>query len=522
MKHSIRVKMIVTLIILLLSSIFVCWFLNKQYLAEYYKDKKVTFLETMYSEVESALEEFVEAEDSDDADTAFEVLNSKLNVLSGNNNVSLNIFSAYVTYTVSKFGETQPTVFIKGLYPRLITKDQTELLQSSVGKYFEDSNKSKSHYLVKNDDYTIMKVFDTRTQSNYIELFGELSDVQDGYYIYVNSNFEGINESVEIANQFLGYVGILVILIASIIMFFVTRSFTEPIYQLSNIARNMSNLDFTVKYKNARKDEIGVLGNSINVLSEQLEHTISELKSANNELQKDIANKVQIDEMRKEFLSNVTHELKTPIALIQGYAEGLKENISDDQESREFYCEVIIDEAAKMNTMVKKLLTLNQLESGNDMVTFEHFDIVLVIKSVINSVDILLQQKNVKVIFDDSSEVLVWADEYMIEEVIMNYISNAINHVKEPNVIEIKLIFHDGLVRVAVFNTGDSIPEEDLPNIWTKFYKVDKARTREYGGNGIGLSIVKAIMNSHNQCFGVRNRETGVEFWFELDVENRM
>mgnify|MGYP000470756912 CR=1 FL=1 len=138
-------------------------------------------------------------------------------------------------------------------------------------------------------------------------------------------------------------------------------------------------------------------------MSEQLEKTISELKSANNQLLKDIENKEKIDQMRQEFLNNVSHELKTPIALVQGYAEGLKENISDDPESREFYCDVIMDEAAKMNKLVKNLLTLNQLESGRDEVSMERFDIVSLIRGVLQSMDIMIQQKEAKVSFEHQS-----------------------------------------------------------------------------------------------------------------------
>ena len=256
------------------------------------------------------------------------------------------------------------------------------------------------------------------------------------------------------------------------------------------------------------------------MLSEQLETKISELKSANNELKGDIEKKERIDEMRKEFLSNVSHELKTPIALIQGYAEGLKDNISEDQESREFYCDVIIDEAAKMNHMVKKLLTLNQIEFGNGQVEFERFDITALLRSVLNATNIMFRQKEVTLDFPEYDPVYVWGDEYRIEEVITNYISNALNHVEQAGRISVRLKLLEGRVRVSVFNTGQPIPEEDIDLIWEKFYKVDKARTREYGGNGIGLSIVKAIMNSINQACGVKNWENGVEFWFELDRQS--
>ena len=234
----------------------------------------------------------------------------------------------------------------------------------------------------------------------------------------------------------------------------------------------------------------------------------------------DVTEKNNAERTRREFSANVSHELKTPIALIQGYAEGLYDNINDDSESREFYCEVIMDEADKMNKMVKKLLTLNQIEFGNNQVNFEHFDIVQVVRTVINSATLLAKQKEAQIEIDDYPQIYVWADEYMIEEVVTNYVSNAINHVDGEKKIKVSLKKTDKVVRVSVFNTGKCIPEEELDKIWIKFYKVDKARTREYGGSGIGLSIVKAIMESMNQKCGVLNHEDGVEFWFELDIEN--
>ena len=220
-----------------------------------------------------------------------------------------------------------------------------------------------------------------------------------------------------------------------------------------------------------------------------------------------------------EFLSNVSHELKTPIALIQGYAEGLKEGINDDAESREYYCEVIMDEASKMNQMVKKLLTLNQMEFGNDMVTMERFDITELIGTYLQSAAILCRQKGINLQMEDCPPVNVWADEFMVEEVFGNYFSNAINHVAGKRVIDVKLTLEEKKVRVSVFNTGAQIPEESLPHIWEKFYKVDKARTREYGGSGVGLSIVKAAMEAMNQRYGAINYDNGVEFWFELEAE---
>jgi len=225
--------------------------------------------------------------------------------------------------------------------------------------------------------------------------------------------------------------------------------------------------------------------------------------------------------MRTEFIGNVSHELKTPIALIQGYAEGLKEGISDDPESRAFYCEVIMDEANKMNQLVKNLLTLNQLEFGEDEVTFERLDIVELIRGILQSNEILIQQKQAEVRFQAEQPVYVWADEFKVEQVVRNYLSNALNHLDNERIIDIRLTVREEAekVRVSVFNTGAQIPQEDKEQIWNKFYKVDKARTREYGGHGIGLSIVRAIMESFHQEYGVDNYENGVAFWFELDLK---
>ena len=183
----------------------------------------------------------------------------------------------------------------------------------------------------------------------------------------------------------------------------------------------MSNLEFDVKFSGKKEDEITFLGNHMNRLSEALEKTISELKTANNELHRDIEQKTRNDEMRKEFLSNVSHELKTPIALIQGYAEGLRECINDDPESRDFYCEVIMDEAGKMNRMVKNLLTFNELEFGHEAVTMERLDLALMIQNMLQSARILFEQKQVRLIYEQTEPVHVWANEYKLQEVLNNY-----------------------------------------------------------------------------------------------------
>ena len=328
-------------------------------------------------------------------------------------------------------------------------------------------------------------------------------NLDDGSQFLLRSPVESIKESAAISNRFLLYIGSILIVITVLLIWYFSKRITEPLRELARLSDRMADLDFEAKYTSGGSNE----------------STISELKKANNSLQKDIEQKDKLEKMRNEFLGNVSHELKTPIALIQGYAEGLKEGVNEDAESRDFYCDVIMDEAAKMNRMVKNLLTLNQLEFGDEDIVFDRFNLTALIRGVLQSMEILADQADATVNFRQTEDIYVWADEFKVEQVVRNYVSNAFHHVSGDKVIEVKMIVEGDKVRVTVFNTGTPIPEEDIGHIWDKFYKVDKAHTREYGGNGIGLSIVKAIMKSFHQQYGVKNYDNGVEFWFELDVK---
>lgn len=391
-----------------------------------------------------------------------------------------------------------------------------DMLQKQLAGYLLNQAQKHSRILSSTEEYQISRSKSPWNKEEYLEMWGEFGD---GSIFLIRSPIESIRESASLSNRFLVIIGCFMIVICIALIWYFSKRLTDPILELAALSERMANLDFEAKYTHGGDDEIGNLGANFNRMSEKLESTISELKSANNSLMKDIEQKEKLEQMRNDFLGNVSHELKTPIALIQGYAEGLKEGISDDPESREFYCDVIIDEAAKMNQMVKNLLALNQLEFGDGDIEFERFDLTAVIRGILQSMEILAQQDDIRVIFRQQEPVYVWADEFKVEQVVRNYVSNAFHHAGLEKVIEVRIKLQDEKARVTVFNTGAPIPEEDAAHIWDKFYKVDKAHTREYGGNGIGLSIVKAIMESFHQRYGVNNYDNGVEFWFELDVK---
>lgn len=489
-KHSLTLQLTATILGLVAGTVLLCWFLNTTFLGFYYTYNKQKVMLDGFSTInaESAKGNL----NSDNFDISFEKI-------CANGNISIMIISA------------------DGTVVRASVHDTDMLKRQFMEVLFGNSIESSTEVLKKTNNYVLEKQIDTRLKSEYLILWGTL---EDGNLILMRTALESIRESAWISNRFLAYIGVCAFVISAFISIIISRKIAGPILEMTEISRRMTNLDFNAKFQSRGENEIDQLGEHMNQLSEALEKTISELKSANNQLQIDIEKKTQIDEMRKEFLSNVSHELKTPLALIQGYAEGLQECINDDAESRSFYCEVIMDEADKMNQMVKKLLSLNQLEFGNDIVTMERFDLTELISGVISSSSILLKQNEISLTFNTDMPMYVWADEFKVEEVVTNYLSNAIHHADFEKHIDIKYTRMDDYVRVSVFNTGRPIPEEDIDQIWIKFYKVDKARTREYGGSGIGLSIVKAIMDSFHRDCGVINHTDGVEFWFELDTKN--
>lgn len=487
MKYSIRKQFALVFGLLMAGTVLLCWFINNTFLEKYYLNNKKKAMTSAYQIINEAFNK---------GTIGTEEFDIEFLKICGKNNINIVLLDT----------ETRTI--------KASVNDYEILSRQLLDYLFQKNSGENDRLLAEEENYEMHIALDVRTRLEYVDMWGILDN---GNLFLFRSPLESIRESVELANRFLAYVGTGAAIFSALIILLVSRKITEPIMELTRISERMKHLDFDAKYEGNSKTEIFLLGQNINELSEALEFTISELKSANNELKRDIERKNEIDEMRKEFLSNVSHELKTPIALIQGYAEGLKEEINDDAESREFYCEVIMDEASKMNHMVKKLLTLNQLEFGNNTITMERFDITALIRNYLQSAAILCRQKEIRVQMEEYPPVYVWADEFMIEEVFGNYFSNAINHVAENRVIDVKLTLKENKVRVSVFNTGIPIPEESLPHIWEKFYKVDKARTREYGGSGVGLSIVKATMEALNQSYGAINYDNGVEFWFEVE-----
>ena len=379
------------------------------------------------------------------------------------------------------------------------------------------SNDDSIKMLQQTDQYDIYTEKFPGSDDTYLVLLGFLPDDN---IVFLRTSYAGISRILGIIDRFFLFMVILALLISTILSHYAVRSFSKPLYGIIDITKRISNFDFQARYYPQKiYNELDDLGEHINEMSTTLKRAIEQLRAANDSLKHDLEVREETENMRKEFVSNVSHELKTPIALIQGYAEGLQEGIMDDENSRQIYLDIIIDEANKMNRLVREMLVLNQLEAGQMNMDMVDFNLTEMIDSVVDSNKINFEAQNITYSFINKEECIVHADEFLVEQVITNFISNAIHYVLNENIINVRYDFvKKGKVRISVFNSGNNIAKKDIKHIWEKFYKADKARSREYGGSGIGLSVVKAIMDLLHEKYGVENLENGVEFWFELSL----
>ncbi|MFA9398081.1 MAG: sensor histidine kinase [Clostridiaceae bacterium] len=337
--------------------------------------------------------------------------------------------------------------------------------------------------------------------------------------IELRIHLESIKTNIKLSNNFFLIIGLIAFIISMIFAYIVSIYFTKPITEMNDATNRMKDLNFDTSCEVISNDEIGQLAESINEMSMELSNTINSLNDKNIQLQKEIEEKNKLDQKRRTLLNNVSHELKTPLALMQGYAEGLKLNVVKNKKKSNFYCDVIIDESIKMNRLVESLLNIDQMEFGDKVLNKTPFEINEFILNILNKYKKIFQDKNIKWSINTINPIQVFGDNFMLERVFENYLTNAINYIDENLVLKIDLIKLKDHIRIEVFNSSPGIGENDLKRIWDAFYKLDKARTREKGGHGLGLSIIAAIQEAHNNAYGVKNINNGVCFWFEVDID---
>ncbi|MDS0526359.1 HAMP domain-containing histidine kinase [Clostridium sp. SHJSY1] len=385
----------------------------------------------------------------------------------------------------------------KGSLPKMLTKDQpiVETFDDDISGNRKIGVASSMSLNSKNDCFVIAIAS--------IQPIQEASDVMSQFYVYI----------------FIGFIFISIFLSS-----FYSNLISKPLIRLNNVALKMSKMDFNERCTISSQDEIGSLANTLNFLSSNLDNALKDLKEKNQKLEADIEKERSLELMRKDFIASVSHELKTPIGIIEGYAEGIKDGIVSG-ENTSMYLETIIDESKKMGVLVSNMLELSKLESGVIKPKFETFNINRLLSKLVKKHSVNAEENHLHIIFNESTAYsYVFADIFQMEQVLTNLITNAIKYTPENNDIVISICEEDDLYKISVLNKGSYIDPNELDKLFNKFYRVDKARQRVQNSTGLGLSIVKNLLELHNFKYSLANTHTGVEFKYYLpkatDVNN--
>lgn len=437
-----------------------------------------------------------------------------------NNNAKIAIFSPKGELKVlpSIENEADPTVIklLNDIFKKLYLNPQYTEAITKNGKILTTTT--------ENNEFNIKNIVCIAP----ISLNNEFDNI-----IIAISPFQTIKEASSVIKEFYSYAFIAAIIVIIILALIYSNIISKPLISINKSAMKMAKLDFSEKCIINRSDEIGNLANTLNFLSFNLQKSLTELKDSNEKLKEDIEKERALEKMRKDFIAGVSHELKTPISLIEGYAEGLKDNIVSE-ESKDFYIEVIMDEAQKMSTLVSDMLELSRLESQTFQLKLSNFELKNLLINTSKKFFTFLEEKNLSLENDLIEDIVVSADKFRVEQVITNFLSNAIRHTTENGFIKMSMLYgkdvkYKGLpskynskevIFIEIENQGEHIPEIEMKNIWDKFYKIDKSRNRALGGTGLGLTIVKNILELHESVYGVENTKAGVKFYFSLNITN--
>lgn len=365
-----------------------------------------------------------------------------------------------------------------------------------------------------NDDGSYFNVVCAEGSTTQYILYGKT--FENNYHIEISTEINPIQESASLATTVTTAITIMAMMLALVFIYDYSRRFTKPLIQMNNVMQRIAELDFSAKTNIDRNDEIGTLATNINRVSESLDAALTELRVKNEQLQEDIEKERQLERMRQEFVSSASHELKTPIAIIRGYAEGLKMSLDEKDASSREYCDIIIHEADKMNELVISMLEQSLYESGAMPAEKEAFDVREYIEAFLKSAEPIFNEKGITVRCLAES-CLVVGNKKQLTTVLSNIVLNACSHVKGENIIEITTQLQEKFVKVCVFNTGSFISDKDKDSIFTSFYRADKAHSRKEGRFGLGLSIVKSIITKHGCDCGFENKENGVSFWYTVE-----
>jgi signal transduction histidine kinase len=467
---SLKAKFILILLLIVISIVFIFLTLGNFFLEPYYMNKEKSGLVSMYDSIKN-----LEADEN---------ATLEISKIAANTGTTIMISDKY-------FREVYSSTNIFG---------RANLPEKVILKFFYDRLK------ISNDNSYVIEIIVDPFGSQRLIMAGKLSDE---HTLFLSKPIESIKNSISIYNDFLILASLMVLFFGVIVMFFVGTKFTKPIYELVDISKRIANLDFSKKYIPKGSDEINMLGQGINTMSDKLSENILKLSQANSDLQNDLSQKERTEVMRKDFLQNASHELKTPISVISSYSEMLMDKIITDPEDLDYYYNVIHDETEKMSKIVRNLLGLAQLESQNRGLNLELFDISELLCDILSSYSIIFEKNNISLKTEIQDNLIASVDKFLIERVLTNYITNAIDHSDDKKEIKVSLRQEGKIVYFGVYNSTNA--ELDNEKIWASFYKGANST-----GTGLGLSIVKAIMEAHNREYGFYKVDDGIEFYIKI------
>ena len=355
------------------------------------------------------------------------------------------------------------------------------------------------------------------TVLNRLIFYHPMGSSIDREIIFALGSQRHIIEAKSILSDYHVYILLFSFILIIFLSYFYSMTLMKPIIQINDKAQKMANLDFDEKIEINRHDELGSLSESLNTMSTNLSNSMDELQGANEQLKQEIEKERRLENLRKEFVSGVSHELKTPLGIIRGFAEGVRDDVFDDTT---YYLDVIIEETEKMDALVVDMLELSKLESTNFKIEKKIFNLIKLIEFVVNKFEYSLKEKKLEVVFKRHTiRETCFADEFRIEQVLVNYLSNAIRHSKRNEKIKIDITENKKRLLVQVENVGECIPEEKIEKVWNRFYRVEASRNKSDGGTGLGLAIVRNIVELHQTDFGAENTANGVRFYFTVDME---
>ena len=343
-----------------------------------------------------------------------------------------------------------------------------------------------------------------------------LGGLTQDYLLDLSTSYESIAQATSISIQFSLIVGLLIMVLAILAYSRMSSSVLEPVTQITRISKKIADLDFSEKCSTNMPGEIGEMAESVNTMSDFMQAHIAQLEAANQQLHADIDMIHAQEEARKNLVSNLSHDLKTPIGLISGYADGLRHGMAKtDDEVRE-YCDVICDESDRMMSMILKMMELFRLESGTVELEMEEFDLYDLINYLVEVFGIEFEREQIDFSADYHDCLYITADYFAVEQVLTNYLQNAIAHMKDGKTLRLTVSELEDTYRVTIYNSTPPIPQEEMDRIWDSFYRLDKSRTRSRQQSGLGLSIVRGNMELLHGKYGVNNAQGGVEFWAEF------